>query len=417
MKKMRIVSALCAAVLLLASCASEKPEEKPETVTGGAGRDPSSTEAAAQTEKPSGPVRLTFAAAGDNIVHESIYLEAAEKASAMASTDGYTGQYYFDSMYGDDVRKIISEADISFVNQEGPISGEDASGYPNFNAPAEAGDALVDLGFDIVNVANNHMLDMEHRTTGYKNTVEYWKTKDVLMVGGYENETDYETLRFIERDGVKIAVLSFTYGTNGYSVNKNSTCVVPLIDDDTITSRIAEAKKEADLVFVSMHWGDENVTAVNSEQLRLAKLIADAGADVVIGHHTHTIQPVEWVTGEKGNKTLVIYSLGNFISTQIKAVNLVGLIVTFDIVKDEGMGAYVENPVVIPTVTDYASDVTELDSQSLAKRYDVTVSLLENYSSVRAWDHGVNVWDAFDFNYLKQMVESVIDAKFLKPWN
>ena len=410
----RTLAAILALVTLAAIGGCVKKVEE-----GGAGRDTKAASPAANTgaatsaaPEPS-DVRLTFACAGDNIVHESLYVQAA----ADAASAGGDRAYYFDGMYDDAVRELISGADIAFVNQEGPIAGVAPSGYPNFNAPEEAGDALVALGFDIVNIANNHMLDMEYSTTGYENSIKYWKSKDVLMVGGYENQADYDTIRYIEREGVKIAVLSYTYGTNGYSVNASSSAVVPLIDDARITAQVTEARQSADLVLVSMHWGEENVQEVTSEQRRLAKVVADAGADAVIGHHTHTVQPIEWTLGKDGNKTLVIYSLGNFISSQLYAKNLVGEIVTFDIVKEKGASkAYIENVRTDPTVTHYLADTTAVDSLDLAKRYNIHVYLLKDYTNGQCAQHGAHVWDSFDLATMKGYITGVIAADFLPDY-
>lgn len=404
------ILALCA-VGIAGGCAKNE--------SAGAGREappasPAANTAPSTTAEPEPTdVRISFACTGDNIVHESLYVQAA----AEAASAGGERSYYFDGMYDDAVRQLISGADIAFVNQEGPIAGLEPCGYPNFNAPEEAGDALVDLGFDVVNIANNHMLDMEHKTTGYDNSIKYWKSKDVLMVGGYEDQADYDTIRYIERDGVKIAILSYTYGTNGYAVNASSSAVVPLIDDDRITSQIAEARKDADLVLVSMHWGEENVQDVSSEQRRLAKLIADAGADAVIGHHTHTVQPIEWTLGKDGNKTLVIYSLGNFISSQLYAKNLVGEIVTFDIVKEKGASkAFIENVKTNPTFTHYLSDTTALDSLDLAKRYNVHVYLLKDYTAGQCAMHGAHVWDNFDIPTIRGYITNTVSEDFLPDY-
>ena len=392
----------------------------------GVGRDESAspTDSGAGTQSPSAPAstdptdsddgRITFACAGDNIIHESLFVQA----SAEAASSGQSGRdYYFDGMYDDEVRKLISGADIAFVNQEGPIAGLEASGYPNFNAPKEAGDALVDLGFDIVNIANNHMLDMEHRTTGYENSIKYWKSKDVMMVGGYEDQADYDTIRYIEREGIKIAILSYTYGTNGYTVNEASSAVVPLIDDARITAQVTEARASADLVLVSMHWGDENKQEVSSEQRRLAKVIADAGADAIIGHHSHTIQPIEWTLGKSGNNTLVIYSLGNFISSQLYAKNLVGVIVTFDIVKKPGSDrAFIENVKANPTVTHYLSTTEAYDSLDLEKRYNVHVYMMKDYTAGQCALHGAHIWDTFDLSTMKSYVTTPIKSEFLPDY-
>lgn len=165
---------------------------------------------------------VSFLAAGDIIIHEAVFTDAAKRASALAATDGYAEKYYFTSMF-DGVKETVSRADLAFVNFECPIAGDGygALGYPNFNAPKAAGDAVAALGFDIVNIANNHMLDMDGITTGLKNTADYWRSKDLLTVGGY-TKSDYDELRVIEKNGISIAFLSYTYGTNGSRVNSGS---------------------------------------------------------------------------------------------------------------------------------------------------------------------------------------------------
>lgn len=440
-----LCAALVCAMLFLPSCADHSKTDAPDTPSG-VGRLPATpdsadtgTDAVPGSSDAAGGTRLTFACTGDNIVHESLFVQAAIPAGATEGQDGGeqahddavqaeypagvtngqtagTQAYDFAPLYDEAIREMISSADLAFCNQEGPISGLEAHGYPNFNAPVEAGDALVGLGFDIINIANNHMLDMEHLTTGYENTIRYWKTKDVLMVGGYESKDDYAP-RYIERKGIRIAVLSYTYGTNGYSVNPQSSAVVPLIDDAVITAQVTEARANADLVLVSMHWGAENEQSVTSEQKRLAKLIADLGADAVIGHHSHTVQPIEWVEGSGGNRTLVIYSLGNFISSQLYPKNLVGEIVTFDIVKAAGQSrAHIENVVSNPTFTHYLTDPEQRDSLDLERRYDVHLYLLKDYTQAQCSTHGAHAWENFDLADVRAYITDTIAPEFLPDY-
>ena len=147
---------------------------------------PDQTEAPVTTAAPKDTV-YSFLAAGDNIIHEAVYTDAHKRA------ENGTG-YNFLPMY-DGIADLIKDADISFVNQEGPIAGikYGISGYPNFNAPDEAGQTLVDLGFDIVNIANNHMLDKWE--SGLLATIDYWETKDVLLLGAYRDQADYDNIR------------------------------------------------------------------------------------------------------------------------------------------------------------------------------------------------------------------------------
>ncbi|MBQ7827407.1 MAG: CapA family protein, partial [Clostridia bacterium] len=257
--KNRIISVLlilgmCTA---FASCGLKQNKEPAENTDG-------TTESVITTAEPAPAepteVRISFAAAGDNLIHESVYKTAKTNAAALASTGGPAMDYYFLEMYSEKLRNIISSADLAFVNQEAPIVPDrPAAGYPAFNTPTEAGDTLVEMGFDIVNLANNHMLDMEGQCEGLQSTIDYWNSKDIMPVGAYESKDDYNTLRIMECKGKKIAVLSYTYGTNGNKLNyKSSDLVVPYINDSTIIEQVSRAEDYADAVIVSMHWGDEN---------------------------------------------------------------------------------------------------------------------------------------------------------------
>jgi len=163
-----------------------------------------------------------------------------------------------------------------------------------------------------------------------------------------------------------------------------------------------------------MHWGDEGSFSPNAEQKRLAQLIADNGADVIIGHHSHTIQPVEWVTSSDGTgKTLVIYSLGNLISTMLYSYNMVGGIVTFDIIKDGDAEAYIENPVMHPIVCHYSANPNILDEQSLPTRSGVQLYKMENYTEDLAQAHGAQLYGAFTTETLRGYVTKTIAPEFL----
>ena len=414
----RFISAiiLMGVVASFASCGL-KQNEKPDPADTGKPEQTSGITTVAEPEEPK-EIRISFAAAGDNLIHESVYKTAKTNAAALASTGGPTVDYYFKEMYSENIRQIISSADLAFVNQEAPIVPDrPAAGYPAFNTPTEAGDTLIEIGFDIVNLANNHMLDMDGQCEGLRSTIEYWNSKDIMTVGAYESDEDYNTVRIMECKGKRIAVLSYTYGTNGNKLNsKSSGLVVPYINDSDIIEQVSNASKYADAVVVSMHWGDENKFAVNSEQKRLATLLSKYGADVVIGHHSHTLQPMEWVTNELGEKTLVIYSLGNLISSQIEAYKLVGGIATFELVFSPEGELSVENALLTPTVTHYLSDANKLDSQGLATRYDVSVGLMEDYTSDMCESHGTQISalnGPFTMATLRGYVTNTIPAEFL----
>ena len=219
--------------------------------TPDAGNVTPSADTAETTAQQTADTVYSFLAAGDNIIHEAIFTDAHKRAENGVG-------YNFKPMY-DGVADMISSADIAFVNQEGPIAGASfgVTGYPMFNAPDSAGDTLVELGFDIVNIANNHMLDKWE--SGLYHTIEYWKTKDVLLLGAF-TETDYDNIRvYTCPDGTKISFLSYTYGTNDMKLDSDKyDMFVPLIDERDIVRQIGLAHEAGDMVFVSIHWGTEN---------------------------------------------------------------------------------------------------------------------------------------------------------------
>ncbi len=352
------------------------------------------------TEPQSDPVykKLTFAAVGDNIIYQAGFTDAKKRS------DG-TRTYNFLPNY-ENIADTIAAADISFINQETLMAGEayGYSDYPHFNSPQSLAEDLITVGFDVISMANNHMLDMG--TNGLGDTIAYYKTLSdrVTMIGGYENEEDFNTPRIVERDGIKIAFLAFTYATNGLVLSSNSDIYVPYIDDDAIESSIAAAKEEADLVFVSMHWGNENSFVPNSEQKYAAQLIADCGADVIIGHHPHVIQPVEWLEGREGNRTLCIYSLGDLIAVMTRASNMLGGLVTFDIVQ-ENDEFRIENPIFNPTVFHFGPSY-----------YNGKIYFLSDFTSDLAATFGNVYGITADYDDLAAIVKDTIDDEFLPEY-
>lgn len=358
-------------------------QNEPQIVLPQGSRDVK-TEPSRSREKKEGGRSYSFAAVGDNVVHTGIWLEARHRAQTMEIKDR---QYYFAPVF-EYIADMIADADIAFINQETLMGGDELgnSNYPRFNGPQDIGRDLVDLGFDIVSIANNHMADKGE--VGLRGTIDFWESQPVVMIGGYRNYEDYKKIRTIERDGVKIALLSYTYSTNGLSLPKNTELYIPYIDYAEIKTQVEAAKKIADLVFMSIHWGEENMFTPTSGQVGLAQYMADLGVDVIIGHHPHVVQPITWLTGKNGNDTLCIYSLGNIVSLMAAPYNMVGGVMTFDIVEGQD-GWFVDNPVLVPTVFFYATnfysqkiylmrDFTEdLASRMGTKNYGYTATLAQ----------------------------------------
>ena len=286
------------------------------------------------------PVKVTFAAAGDNLIHSSIYKGACTGAG-----------YDFSPVY-EEISDFISSFDIAFVNQETPLGAEDFSGYPRFCSPFEVADALAGAGFDVVNLANNHMLD--RGAAGLRRTREYLENTVELVVGG-----DAGGYRILERQGIKIAFLAYTYSTNC-----DDNIEVPRISEERIRCEVTAARAAADLVFVSMHWGIEYDIGEYVEcfhpttaQIQMAELLTELGADVIIGTHPHVLEGVEWKTASDGHKTLVVYSLGNLVSNMRFDKTVLGGILTLDIIKDKDY-TYIDGAQIYPVVCHYSTAYT-----------------------------------------------------------
>lgn len=350
---------------------------------------------------------VSFVGVGDNLIHEMIYVEADKAAGSEKD-----GSYDFTGMYTQ-VKQDITKADLAYIDQESILGGDDLgiSGYPTFNSPAAVADAVADTGFDLVNTANNHCLDMYQ--TGIDTSSAIWaKQKGIITAGTYTSSEDRAKIRTIERNGIKFSFLAYTYGTNG--IEPPHEYSVAYFDEEQIKEDVAAAKKISDVVIVSAHWGDENVSAPTQFQKKYAQLFADLQVDVVIGEHPHVIQPVTWVEGKEGNKTLVVYSLGNFLSGMLDVDNVLSGMIKFDFVKHEDSGKItVENVKWEPLITHYSGDAKDI----LNTRKDFKVYKLRDYRADLAKQHGLNGYEGqkVEIEDLYKRTESIIkDIEIIK---
>ena len=316
------------------------------------------------------PVRVSFGAVGDAIVHEGIWMEAQKTARLAGQGEEYDFSHLFQTI-GDD----IAAYDLAFVNQETLMAGAEYgySAYPRFNTPRELADELIEVGFDVVNIANNHMMDM--LPEGLAATIDFWDTKPVTLIGGYKNENDYNSPRVVSVNGVEIAFLSYCYGTNGLSMPAGYDMIIPYLDEEVIRAQTAAAKEQSDFVVVSVHWGEDSYQGLTEQQKTFAKIFADCGVDVVLGHHPHLIQPVEWIEGTDGHRMLCAYSLGNFFSLMAKAENMVGGLLSLDFVV-EGEERRIENAQLIPTFCYYK---TTFFGQNIIYQKDYTEEMAKGH--------------------------------------
>ncbi len=276
--------------------------------------------------------RFSLVAVGDALIHKGVY-EAARK-----------GKREFD--FRPNIRLLrdrILSYDVAFYNQETILGGVDLglSTYPCFNSPHEVGDAMLDAGFNLVSLANNHTLDRGEK--GVLASLEYWGAKGgVTTSGSFASQEEMDTPRLFEVNGISCAFLAYTTMTNGLRAPKGKEFYVALYSAERAALDVERAREAgADVVIVSMHWGAEYTFTPGDQQKSIAKHLAGLGVNLVIGHHAHVVQPVQMI-----DDTLVIYSLGNFISAQKEMFKLIGLMVSLDVVvrrADDGASVGFEN--------------------------------------------------------------------------
>ncbi|MDE5830717.1 MAG: CapA family protein, partial [Clostridia bacterium] len=237
-----------------------------------------------------------------------------------AAFDSSTKTYDFSPVFVN-VAKYITKADIAIGNLETTFAGEDRgyTGYPTFNSPSSLGYALKNIGIDVLSTANNHSLDKGY--TGIVSTLDALDEIGIDHMGTARSKEEQDKILVKDVNGIKIAFLSFTYGTNGIPVPAGREYSVNLIEEELILNQINAAKEqEVDLICASMHWGIEYSQMQSEDQEDLANYLFNHGVDIIIGNHAHVIEPMEkkTITLEDGTEkdVFVVYALGNFISGQ-----------------------------------------------------------------------------------------------------
>lgn len=270
------------------------------------------------------------------------------------------GNYNFDSSFNA-VKKYIENADIAMANFESTTGGGSPSGYPMFNAPDEVLQALSKAGYDILSTANNHCLDTGK--SGLIRTINKIHENDMVNVGTYQSPGEHIYIADVK--GIKLAVLSYTYGLNGMDnvlSGSEREYMVNLINEDRIQNDIQQSKNlGADMTVVFIHWGTEYQLTPSTDQTRLAQEMFNWGADIILGSHPHVVQRSEMVN-INGDMKYVIYSMGNFISNQrretLGSINNSeytedGVIVNITLEKDSNTGkTKILNVQYVPTWVD-----------------------------------------------------------------
>ena len=292
--------------------------------------------------------------------------------------------------YMDALAPYFEQDDLTIANQEVPIGGEEMGiegiDY-RFNAPTATAANLKAAGIDFVSLANNHAMDRGFE--GIQKTHANLDAAGIGHTGTWTEEGQQDGITIQEVNGLRLAIVSYTYGCNlpadpAWSVNvfgswQDEAGVQQLLED------VTKARETADAVIVCMHWGTEFTYELDEDQTQLAGQIAQAGADVIIGNHPHCIQPAQWIETTDGRQVLCFYSLGNLVSSayevsradeQFQDMYEVGALGQFTLTK-EGQGVTVSDARIIPVVNHFENDYQDFQliplknyTEDMAARHD-----------------------------------------------
>ena len=410
---LRMAVCIFAGVLSLSGC-SAKPvtgvvevvEESTETVPS----EDMQTESVEEQSQEPGPLEIqskeippvealpstvTIIMVGDVLLHTRVEQSAITE----------DGSFDFAPIFAN-VKEEVAAADLALVNQEVIIGGEELgiSGYPAFNAPYEVADELVDTGFDVICHATNHALDKGKK--GLTNCLNYWQENypDIAVLGIHDSKGDQEEIYVAECNGMRIAILNYTYGTNGIPLPGDMPYAVDLLKESRVMEDLQRAEEMADFTVVCPHWGTEYSLKKTAEQDKWVKIFYEGGADLVLGTHPHVIEPVEMIEGEKG-PMLVYYSLGNFVNWTSGtgggvANRMAGGMAKVTLIREQDKVVISEYD-MLPLVTHVSPGYGE-----------VTTYFLEDYSKELADENAIrNQDEKFNYEYVEQLFRNVLEAE------
>ncbi len=313
-----------------------------------------------------------------------------------------------------EVKKYFKQSDFVFGNLETVTAGQSKgySGYPFFNCPDDYITALYNAGFNLITTSNNHSLDQGE--SGLLRTINVLKKNHLLYNGTFTSQRDRDSIRIINIKGIKIAFLSYTYGTNGIPVHDGKSYLINLIDFDLIKSDIEKAKKiGAEVVLVHYHFGEEYKREPVSYQKEVVAKTISFGADIIIGGHPHVLEPVQFfkTNNARLDTGFVAYSMGNFFSNQRWRYSDAGAILNFEITKDHRSNdIHISNVsyiptwafkgttnrgneyVILPLLPDYKSTIdkylTASDRANMSQAFEDTNEILRKYSDNINLYHG-----------------------------
>ncbi|MBP3339495.1 MAG: CapA family protein [Lachnospiraceae bacterium] len=414
-KAIKVSALLLTFVLALAACSKDNKIDndsittKNEQATNVAdGTTETNTEEETTTEKetttmPYVEPEVDIIMVGDILLHDNV-----QNSGKLPD-----GTYNYDHMFAN-VKDEVQAADLALVNQEVILGGVELglTGYPCFNGAYEVGDALYKAGFNVILHATNHTLD--RGKTALLNCMNYWKKyQDVAVLGVFESQESYDNDIYVyEQDGIKIAILNYTYGTNGIPVPEDMPYAVALLDETKVVADIKKAEEIADFTVVCPHWGTEYVHYYSDYQTYWTNVFMNNGVDLVLGTHPHVIQPVEMLTNDAGHSMLVYYSLGNFINSTADsgrgtADRMIGGMAEITVAKKESGEVYIKSYGVEPLVTQLSYEPQQ-----------ITTYFLKEYTEDLAATNQIIYKDGvFNLEWSKSLCREVFKELYIEEKN
>lgn len=341
---------------------------------------------------------FTLSMVGDVLLHAPVSRSGLQK----------NGSYNYDALFSH-IKKDIKASDAALINQEVILAGEKfgITGYPAFNGRFQVGDAIEKAGFDVVLHATNHSMD--RGKSGLLTCLKRWKKFHPRMkiTGMYSSKRKAQKITYVKKDGICIAILNYTYGTNGLPLPGDMPYAVNLLSKDKIKRDVKKAKKKADFIVVCPHWGTEYQTKPDASQKMWCRYFLKLGVNLVIGTHPHVIQPVKWMKDNKGHRMLVYYSLGNYINASGNRYagmfrQFCGGMAEVKLERNAGGAVVITKAKFVPLITHWI------------KGGKITTYKLSDYSQSKAAKNHLSVIDSsFSYKKSRKFFSQIIDRDFL----
>lgn len=344
-------------------------------------------------------VSITISVVGDLMCHSPQFQYAHVEGDSFDFTPTFS-----------EVKKYFDSSDFVFGNLETVTAGNQMrySGYPYFNSPDDYIKSLKKVGFNFLFTSNNHCLDRGE--TGILRTLEQLKENQIASTGTFSSQKDRDSIRVVSANGIRFAVVSYTYGMNGNYLPKGKNYLVNRISDSLLVRDIQKAKSDSvDFILVYYHFGEEYQREPNRYQKAVVQTAIDAGADIILASHPHVLQPIQYFQKDSINRSsgrldsgFIAYSLGNFFSNQQWRYSDAGVILQFQITKDlVSKALHLENISCIPTwvfkgkiegkrefrilpyttSTDKYPYLSQKDFQKMSQSFGDSKQILQKYSS------------------------------------